>query len=206
MSIFNELFPRIEPLPWVEINLAKEWAKRSHLDMKNVIDQELLLFELSRGRTVRTYGGFYEDRTELWKGFEKDAEKMIHLGIDFNNLDAGDVVASICDGKVLDVSIDRSEFNGWGAKIIIETEKYYIIYGHLMFPLIAAGDEVSKGQILGYVADSGKNGGWFPHIHLQIMRKSGINIPILDVDGYEFIPDQVKGVVNPLTFDKNNSL
>ena len=201
MAIFAALFPRATQLPWIEVNLQKEAEKRPHLDMKKAVDQELLLFELSRGRTVRTYGGFYEDRTEMWKGFEEKATKMIHLGVDFNNLDAGEVVASISEGKVIHVLVDESPFNGWGTKIIVEGEKYYYLYGHLMFPLVREGDLVDKGQILGYIADSGKNGGWFEHLHLQVMNRNFLNVPVEQVDGYEFKPDEIKGVVNPLRID-----
>ncbi len=64
---------------------------------------------------------------------------------------------------------------GYGGVVIIEhhlpTGEYYTsVTGHLARPLaVSAGSEVSKGQLIGYVADDANDGGsWKPHVHFGI--------------------------------------
>jgi len=131
MNIYD-LFPGLHVRPWHQINLDKEYERLNHkysisMDMKLLFDQKHLLFCTSGGNRVYTYGGFGEDRSIIWHGFEEKAEKMIHLGTDFNNLPVGQPVASLCSGTVVDIWNDDSTFNGWGGRIVIlepETNRY----------------------------------------------------------------------------------
>ena len=192
------LFPSLPVTHWIQINLDDEFKKRQHLNMRSPDDQQTLLNELSQNGTVKTYGGFRENRSSIWEGFEPDHKTMIHLGIDFNNLNAGEKVASVSGGTVASIINDTTEFNGWGTKIIIKDNKYFYIYGHLMDPQIKLGDLVKKGQIIGYIASSEKNGGWFPHLHLQMAEINSLNVNIENLDGYEFTQGEIKGIVDPL--------
>lgn len=235
---FSKLFPECKG-NWKEIDLAYEYeAHYSELNMKNQADQLVLLNKVVKSSDDKTFGGFYEDRSRLWKGFEESEghNTMIHLGIDFNNLDPGTKVASISKGKICHIQIDPSKFNGWGTKVIIEskctrheprleptqneprlepaqnalrmeasinTKEYYFLYGHLMNVTKKVGDDISTGEILGEIGTPELNGGWFPHLHLQVMDKKELNVSIKVVDGYEFEPGQIKGILNPLLFLNN---
>lgn len=196
----NALFPFIDPrIEWKEVNLNEEFIKDNRdLNMKLVSDQNKLV-----DNEKYTFGGFREDRTVLWEGFEGKGVNMFHLGIDFNNLQPGDIVASLSDGLVIDILIDESDFNGWGTKIIIESDEYYFLYGHLMNPFVKMGNKIIKGDLIGVIASSDKNGGWFPHLHLQVMDKKEMIVDIKEVDGYEFVKGSIKGVVNPMMFISN---
>lgn len=194
------LFPFINPRKgWKQVNLDEEFQKYKNLNMKNIEDQKKLLNIVSENDTFYTFGGFREDRSMLWEGFEGD-NKMIHLGVDFNNLELGDIVASLSDGIVIDILVDITPFNGWGTKIIVEDENFYYLYGHLMNPFVKKWEKIKKGHFLGVIASPEKNGGWFPHLHLQVMNKKELNVNIREVDGYEFVEGSVKGVVNPCQF------
>jgi murein DD-endopeptidase MepM/ murein hydrolase activator NlpD len=72
---------------------------------------------------------------------------------------------------------------GYGRVVIIEhhltTGEYYTsVTGHLAHPLaVSRGSEVSKGQLIGTVADDANDGGpWKPHVHFGI-RNGAYSIP-----------------------------
>lgn len=203
-TLTSVLFPGLPFRPWERVNLDTEYQKLDGLNMKHVIDQERLLLQVSNGGSVYTWGGFGEDRSELWKGFEPDRARMIHLGIDFNNLPYAQLVASIIDGTVVDIWNDPSAFNGWGIRVMIRSAntRYVYLYGHLAPTKVQVGDIVSAGQIVSHLAPPDRNGGWFPHLHLQVMTDEYLDgfSSYRDVDGYEFARqvDEIPGLMDPL--------
>ena len=159
--------------------------------------------EASEARvTENTYGGFGEDRTELWKNFGYPVP-TIHLGIDFNNLESGQAVGSLSDGTVVDVWYHDSVFDGWGGRVVIEgTDGLFYMYGHLWHKdgagLPSIGDKIRRGQVIGVIGSESENGGWFQHLHLQIMTNEYIkkDVDWRKIDGYEsHVP---AGVLNPM--------
>ena len=109
-SKINRLFPNIDPKPWKLVNLDSEYSKRKHymnLNMTNNIDQEILLGLVTERNRFCTYGGFGEDHTGIWDG----SPKMIHLGVDFNNLTVGQPVVSLTHGLVVFTEVDQTKFN-----------------------------------------------------------------------------------------------
>jgi len=197
----ERLFPTLKDTKWVQVNLDEEYKKRS-LDMFNVDDQIRLLDELKKEHKANTYGGFREDRSAIWKGFESST--MIHLGVDFNNLEMDTPVASLAEGDIVQILQDPDKFNGWGTKVIVQSGSLFFLYGHLYKCPFQKGDTVKQGEIIGLIAPPSKNGGWFPHLHLQIMDSKKLNKFILTVDGYEFEKGEVSGLVDPLAWLQNS--
>jgi murein DD-endopeptidase MepM/ murein hydrolase activator NlpD len=197
----NILFPELKTT-WIQVNMAKVYETRKDLNMWNVRDQFILADSLVPQEGVNTYGGFGEDRTELWKDFGYPVP-TIHLGIDFNNLESGQAVGSLSDGTVVDVWYHDSEFDGWGGRVVIEgTDGLFYLYGHLWHEngagLPSIGDKIKRGQIIGVIGSESENGGWFQHLHLQIMTSEYIkkDVDWRKIDGYEsHIP---AGVLNPM--------
>lgn len=192
----DRLFPTLKDTKWVQVNLDEEYRKRS-LDMFNVADQIRLLDDLQQEHKANTYGGFREDRSTIWKGFES-SNTMIHLGVDFNNVEVDTPVASLTTGDIVQVLQDPEKFNGWGTKVIVQTDDLYFLYGHLYKCPFKRGDTVKQGETIGLIAPPSQNGGWFPHLHLQIMKAKELNKFVMTVDGYEFEKGQVMGLVDPL--------
>jgi hypothetical protein len=155
---------------------------------------------------------------------------MLHLGVDFNNLKPGTLVKSICDGYVahimddnkvdtVDGNIDKDDRdntasgdknaktkNGWGGRVIVydTSKRLYVLYGHLdPKTLPALGMCVERGQYLSTIGSQAVNGGWFCHLHLQVMTSDYVSkFPNLDLlDGYDLtrstIPD---GVLDPFEY------
>lgn len=168
-----KMFPFLTPqLPWLHVNLQKEYLERKIGSMKNILNQHELLVQVSHKGRYRTYGGFGEDRSLLWEGFEKHGQSMIHLGVDFNNLPVGQRVCSISDGKVIHVMHDRATWNGWGSRVLIQTGTTVFLYGHLNPDLLPeVNTVVTKGQCIGVLGAEDQNGGWFSHLHFQVMTE-----------------------------------
>lgn len=183
------MFPGLSKKPWIEVNLNTEFLRRnarSPLDMKDPVQQQIMLDGLSQNGTVRTYGGLDEDRSDMWNGVIDGEIGYRHLGVDFNNLTPGDKVASITDGKVVLSCVDKSPRNGWGGRTIIKgTDGYYHLYGHMDHLERKVGDAVQIGDIIGDVGSHDTNGGWFVHIHYQTFTENMVRVWSLEnVDGY----------------------
>lgn len=121
-------------------------------------------------------------RIVLWKNVydlkENDSMGLYHLGTDINNLPVGTAVASLTDGVVIDTIIDPGLVRGWGGRVIVQStakaddQRIYLLYAHLAHQGLAKpGTPVKAGNIIGYIGAPTENGGWFPHLHLQIMSQ-----------------------------------
>lgn len=200
MTIFEALFPGLvgSTKPWKLVNLNEAFRNsEKNLNMRDVYDQNRLLEQVAEKGTYRTYGGFAEERIDLWRGFEHGVEKMVHLGVDFNNLPPEEPVCAVAAGQVIHVMVDESPFNGWGGRVMIQDEKYVYLYGHLVAEaenLPTVGDaKIQKGDVIGYVGAPEENGGWFPHLHLQIMTRAYVK-------PYEKDLARLDGVIDPLVW------
>jgi murein DD-endopeptidase MepM/ murein hydrolase activator NlpD len=210
-TLFNSLFSGKRK--WICKDLQEEYLKRKHLDMKNIDDQNQLLNEISLYEQYNTYGGFGEDRTLLWEGFEDEDDKMYHLGIDFNNLDIHTTIKSVTNGNVVHILHDYSTFNGWGIRVIIKDEfDVYHLYGHLGQICVYLNQNIKQGDNIGKLGEdkqrgySQTNGGWFCHLHYQVMSEDYVKLfeNMDDIDGYHFTKnvDELNGVYNPFIYFK----
>lgn len=120
-----------------------------------------------------SYGGWMEDRTFLWKGSYLDKHHgCVHLGVDINVPMGAEVVASF-SGTIVRVDDDHPEPEGWGPRVIVRHHDLPIcmIYAHLSPKIrVSAGNEIEAGTVIGTVGSSNRNGGWFPHLHVQAIR------------------------------------
>lgn len=204
-NAYYMLFPELPEMKWKEVNLNDEFLRSSANNsddnpMRDIRNQCSFLNFLSDDE-FRTYGGFGENRIQLWRGFERNAVKMTHLGVDLNNLPAGTTVISLWYGTIHHIMRDRTVFNGWGGRVILKLRNgivhngvtfNYVMFGHLKPDVLpAVGTEIQPGDRIGFIGDPSENGGWFPHLHLQVMSQAFIDLhPNLDnLDGYDFTRD-----------------
>jgi murein DD-endopeptidase MepM/ murein hydrolase activator NlpD len=207
-ALYDSLFWS-DGTPWQHVNLDDLYVqkiKMSPLDMKKEKDQDALLSYAKKEKT-RTYGGFGEVRKNIWKGFEPENPIMLHLGIDFNNLEPDTIVYHVTDGKVIHVMLDFAKFNGWGGRVIVHNEQkdLYVMYGHLNpYVLPVTGAIVRKGESIGRLGSFEQNGGWFCHLHLQVMTKEFVQRfdgKLDKLDGYWMEENLPNGVLNPMTVE-----
>lgn len=127
-----------------------------------------------------SWGGYLENREEMLEGTYLPSGCRNHLGIDFW-VPESSIVHLPKDGKLLYSKMEEDQDGGWGGKVIFEIDGLFYIFGHLKDIVSEIGKVYSKGDLVGYVAERGCNGGWYPHLHLQCMKEYNA-----DVDGYGY--------------------
>ncbi len=105
---------------------------------------------------------------------EGDRRDM-HLGLDLF-LDAGTPVMTPLDATVIDVRVcpDPQDYGGC---VLLEhrpagARSFRTLWGHLSPPSLAhlkPGSRLSKGEAFARLGDFHENGGWIPHLHLQLV-------------------------------------
>jgi murein DD-endopeptidase MepM/ murein hydrolase activator NlpD len=91
-----------------------------------------------------------------------NGEGAFHSGVDIS-AGFGEVVRATADGVVAIASMA----SGYGREIMINHGNgIETIYGHLSGFAVATGQQVSRGQVIGYVGMSGRSTG--PHLHYEV--------------------------------------
>jgi len=90
--------------------------------------------------------------------------RKMHAGIDFT-APAGTPIYATGNGKVEAVGID----GGYGRRVVIDHGYgYKTLYGHMSRFAVKAGQEVKRGDLIGYVGNSGSSTG--PHLHYEVHK------------------------------------
>jgi len=97
-------------------------------------------------------------------------EGAFHSGIDIST-HFGEAVRATADGVVLTAGLA----SGYGREIMIDHgHGIQTLYGHLSGFAVSSGEEVRRGQIIGYVGTSGRSTG--PHLHYEVrIRNTPVN-------------------------------
>tara|TARA_B100001564_G_C20423829_1_gene571336 strand:+ start:162 stop:782 length:621 start_codon:yes stop_codon:yes gene_type:complete len=118
--------------------------------------------------------------TEIFSG-----ERDLHVGLDIG-APVDTEVFCFADGVVFSKGVNP-EAGSYGPTIITQHElqlpisvgsddltelrKFWVLHGHLStksLDMVEVGDNVSQGQLIATIGDEHENGGWPPHIHIQI--------------------------------------
>jgi murein DD-endopeptidase MepM/ murein hydrolase activator NlpD len=139
-----------------------------------------------------TFGGYLEDRRDLWRGSYLKEDESVHLGIDIN-VPVGTAVSVTTKSHVEKIIHDTEQDGGWGTVVFLRPDRpvgeiSHFLYAHLSRDVsVKAGDVVLPGDIVGRAGESGVNGGWYPHIHVQAMTRaawSKFGSDLKQFDGY----------------------
>ncbi|MDD5507414.1 MAG: M23 family metallopeptidase [Bacteroidales bacterium] len=96
--------------------------------------------------------------------------KKFHYGVDFS-APIGTEIYATGNGKVVEVS---SSARGYGRTIVIDHGySYHTQYSHLSRFAVQPGQEVKRGQVIGYVGSTGKSSA--PHCHYEV-HKNGVPV------------------------------
>jgi 4-aminobutyrate aminotransferase-like enzyme/Ser/Thr protein kinase RdoA (MazF antagonist) len=112
--------------------------------------------------------------------------RTIHLGIDLF-CDAGKPVFAPLDGEIAAFAYNPEPLD-YGHLVILrhaieESSGFYTLYGHLgkqSIENISVGQMIAKGEKIGVIGEPHENGGWSPHLHLQIITdllEMGVGFP-----------------------------
>ncbi|HEY1498847.1 MAG TPA: M23 family metallopeptidase [Acidobacteriaceae bacterium] len=91
-----------------------------------------------------------------------NGEGAFHSGVDISGT-FGEMVRATADGTVEVASMA----SGYGREIVINHGNgIQTLYGHLSGFAVTAGQQISRGQVIGYVGISGRSTG--PHLHYEV--------------------------------------
>ena len=96
----------------------------------------------------------------------------IHKGTDFSTWRSGDPVVATANGQIVSVGNDAT----FGLSVIIK-HKYgiYTRYAHLNTIRVRKGDDVTQGQVIGTIGNTGITTG--PHLHYEVHIGSSVVDP-----------------------------
>lgn len=101
--------------------------------------------------------------------------RSVHLGIDIFVPEDTPVCAML--NAVVYTVVDNPDPYDYGPTVILRHETgdgtpFFVLYGHLSrrtLNTVSPGQVVSAGDVIGFIGSAQVNGGWAPHLHVQIM-------------------------------------
>jgi murein DD-endopeptidase MepM/ murein hydrolase activator NlpD len=123
--------------------------------------------------------------TQAWGKPNPRYQAKRHTGIDFG-MAVGTQLFAITDGKVVDVSFDKSYGNKVVIEYIVNGIKYQDWYCHLTNAEVAKGATIKAGQAIAKSGNTGNSTG--PHLHLEtrvapFRYGNDVAHPVLDIAG-----------------------
>ncbi len=204
-KVHLSVFPELADRPALHVDMDKLYAlHRPQRDGKSIyLDPTLtdrFLAALHKTQNVAySFGGYLEDRGNLWSGSYMDEDRAVHLGIDVN-APAGTLVAPAHASKIAKIIHDPDQDGGWGSVVFFELEKpigniSHFLYAHLSPEmLVNVGEHVEAGQGIGHLGRPHENGGWYEHLHIQALTPQAWALAkdrndMGAFDGYDALPD-----------------
>ncbi len=107
---------------------------------------------------------------------EEEGSSDFHKGIDINKPGcAGEPIVASAGGVVITAS---NTGNGYGIHVVIDHgDNIATLYGHMESTTVSVGDEVTQGQVIGYIGQTGYAYGY--HCHFEV-RVNGQHVDPLD--------------------------
>jgi murein DD-endopeptidase MepM/ murein hydrolase activator NlpD len=107
-----------------------------------------------------------------------------HMGLDFA-APTGTPIYATSDGII---KFSGFSTNGYGNHVIISHGfGYETLYGHMVRVSATQGQQVKRGQVIGYVGSTGKSTG--PHLHYEV-HKSGVQVDPINFFYNDLTPAQ----------------
>jgi hypothetical protein len=180
---------------------------KSSIDQFNILRSAALSGRMSRALEGGLSSSFIGDWTSLadapsmWPvegrvgssfGQREDpinGEGAFHSGLD---IDApwGTPVRASADGAVLDANMGA----GYGREVVLNHgHDVLTVYGHLSSTAVVPGQHVTRGQVIGYVGQTGRATG--PHLHYEVRVH---NVP---VNPHKYLRVTYEQVANLASYD-----
>jgi murein DD-endopeptidase MepM/ murein hydrolase activator NlpD len=106
------------------------------------------------------------------------ANRCIHLGMDIE-LPAGTEIICPLDA-IIHSFANNNQTGDYGPTLILqhqlEGKTFYSLYGHLSridLLKLREGQRFLAGEVIGHIGTQEENGGWPPHLHLQLITDIG---------------------------------
>ena len=136
-----------------------------------------------------TIGRYDEDRKGMYTQALFGGERTIHVGLDIGG-PAQTSIYAFEDG-IIHSFADNDVDGSYGPTIITqhelliegEEQTIWVLHGHLSresLDDLVVGNRINKGDQIGTMGDEHENGGWPPHVHIQL---SLIEPEVPDLEG-----------------------
>ncbi len=113
----------------------------------------------------------------------------MHTGIDFT-AHKGTPIYATGDGVV---SKGNENLSGYGIACVIDHGYgYKTLYGHMYKMIVNPGQKVKRGQVIGYVGNTGISIG--PHLHYEVI-KNGIKVNPINYFYQDLTPEEYEKVI-----------
>jgi 4-aminobutyrate aminotransferase-like enzyme/Ser/Thr protein kinase RdoA (MazF antagonist)/murein DD-endopeptidase MepM/ murein hydrolase activator NlpD len=141
--------------------------------------QAWLDHQIAERHATFAVGAYLEDRNVYrTAAFDSDGpeRRSVHIGLDLF-VPPDTPAQAMFDGRVFSV-IDNASPQDYGPTVILEHTAgpggppFWVLYGHLSLATmttVTPGQQVRGGEVVGYIGTPDVNGGWAPHLHLQLM-------------------------------------
>lgn len=191
------LFPTLAGHTWAEVNLNAIALMHDAEASEAATDEHWVSLLHQMLEVDHSWGGWMEGRHHLLRNqYHKNVnpDHFWHLGIDYN-VPSNTPVHLPVDGELIHAEMDPDRDGGWGGKLIFKIDDGYLILGHLN-GIVMFKKPYKAGEPVAVVGDRTVNGNWFPHLHVQCMKKLDVK-----VDGYSHrYGGMEEDFPNPVTF------
>lgn len=136
-----------------------------------------------------------KDLTRLASGFGTRIDPIyktakFHSGIDFTAPTRTEIYAT---GNGVVENTEYSE-RGYGNQVLINHGYgYQTLYGHMSYIKVRPGQKINRGDIIGYVGNTGKSVG--PHLHYEVW-KNGIKVNPINYFYNDLSPEEYETVLS----------
>ena len=125
-------------------------------------------------------GEYLEERKNILRGSINiiNEKRIYHLGLDII-VPYNSVVFCPLNGYVHKLGKETQKGNYGGYLVLkhqVNNQTFYSLYGHLKTPhKVQLGEKILAGQELALIGKESDSGGWFCHLHLQIITQKAFN-------------------------------
>ncbi len=164
--------------PRVQIDLGEAAMAAAGVDPMDLAAFTGYVFGPMREAGARFGIGRYLERRPINRGAQfalaTGEQRDIHLGVDLY-AEPGEPIHAPLPGTV--AAIEDRGSGDYGPVVLLQhaTDEglpFWTLYGHLdreVLGRLAAGREVAAGELVGRIGTAAENGGWPPHLHLQLL-------------------------------------
>ncbi|NCI47589.1 M23 family metallopeptidase [Sediminibacterium soli] len=171
-----------------DLSLRTAYQQHSFDEINNLINNKEKL--LAATPSIQPVSNKNLDRIASGFGYRIDPVlkyRKAHLGMDFT-APQGTPIYATADGTITDAGFNTG---GYGNRVVISHGfGYETLYGHMYSIKARVGEQVKRGQVIGYIGSTGKSTG--PHCHYEVHRRGVPQDPI-----YYFYND-----ISPAQFDR----
>jgi len=121
-----------------------------------------------------------------------------HQGLDFT-APSGTPIYATADGMV---QVAGFSTDGYGNKVVINHGYgYQTLYGHMVRVIANVGQNVKRGQVIGYIGSTGKSTG--PHCHYEVIKK-GVKVDPVYYFYNDLTPEQFDRLLKAASNNKQS--